>query len=170
MEQFRSVENCSGNSYRVIMYNPNAVSVITSRRITCVSNVVDITGNEKYISTYKHKLIGEDNIKIDARRTRFKEMDSWRIYHRIMVSTARSFPVTWNRGVLVKDKKLSAFLSWLNEACCISKTVASFTVFSLASVWNPRKRLLHGITCILNMRWPSSVQVRESGTKCERGT
>ena len=58
------------------MHNPNAVSVITSKRITCVSNVVDITGNEKYISTDRHKFIGEDNIKIDARRTRCRETDS----------------------------------------------------------------------------------------------
>jgi hypothetical protein len=41
-----------------------------------VNNAVDIKGNEKYISTDRHKLIEEDNIKIDARRTSFKEIDS----------------------------------------------------------------------------------------------
>jgi len=41
-----------------------------------VNNAVDITGNEKYISTDRHKLRGEDNIKFDARRTRCKETDS----------------------------------------------------------------------------------------------
>jgi hypothetical protein len=57
------------------MWKPNAVIVITSKRITRVSNAVDITGNEKHISTDRHKLIVEDNIKIDARR-RCKETDS----------------------------------------------------------------------------------------------
>jgi hypothetical protein len=56
------------------MFNPNAATAVTSKRITCTSNAIDITGDEKYISTYRHKLIGGDNIKIDARRTRCEEI------------------------------------------------------------------------------------------------